>query len=243
MTHQLMTIRGGLTKLGWRCRAFAWAMAMVAWVTFGVAAQAQIDVTLPETEEASGIRLPDLSTGRGQGYQAQPWQQPPDTFTLPSGTPFSAVLQTPISTVVNQTGDIVEARIMREYLSGSRKAVSRQDVLLGRVIVLKPPMQGQNGIVGIAFDELVQTTGDRLPVVTQVKGPHLDTATGQAFWGGELTSGTRYKKVVFGVLGVGNYARYAATGPRQMGQHTTLPMGEQLNITLIEPLTFVFPPQ
>ncbi len=157
-------------------------------------------------------------------------------YTLSAGTPLAVVLQTPLNTAVNRVNDRVEAAVTQDFYLGAHKMISRNARLAGSVVLSEGPIQGRNAVLGIRFHELTLENGERVPVQAYVK-----TAHPQHLWGGELTPGTKYKRVSHRVMGLGVYNQAVLAGPRQMGAHIEFLPGERLTVILEQPVNLVIP--
>lgn len=156
------------------------------------------------------------------------------TYTLKPGTPFQIILQTPLSTAVNQVDDPVEAAVSQNFYLGRDLLLSRQDRMRGRINRLEPPIEGRNAILSVTFTELVLNNGERLPIRA-----HIRTELADHSWGGGLTEGTKPMSVVHRVTGIGEYNKTVYGGPRRMGEHVEILPGERWTVILEQPVTLV----
>ena len=157
-------------------------------------------------------------------------------YQLPQGTPLAVVLQTPIGTGFSNLNDPIRAAVTQDLYIGPHIMLSKKARLRGHISTLEFPIQGRNAIIGLAFDELTLANGERIPVEAYVK-----TGRPDHLWGGELTRGTKFKKIRHRVLGIGTYNKAAWVGEREMGKHIEFAPGEHFTIILTEPITIVVP--
>lgn len=155
---------------------------------------------------------------------------------LPAGTGLIILLQTPISTAINHTGDLIEAEIARPVYLGSSILFSQNTRLKGTITRLAPPIRGSNAILGVMFNELILENGEHLPIEA-----HVNTGNSSHVWGGELTPGTKPKRVTHRVMGIGEYNQTVFIGPRAMGKDQTFSPGEPWPIILDKPVSLTLP--
>jgi hypothetical protein len=157
-------------------------------------------------------------------------------YTFKKGTPFHAILLTPLDTALNQVGDPVEASNALDLYVGSQKVLNKDVRFRGQISVLEPPLQGRNAILGIRFTELVLPNGERLPMNAYVR-----TEQPEHTWGGELTQGTKPYYVTHRVWYLGEYNQTVMGGPREMGKAITFRPGEHWTLILDEPIRLAVP--
>lgn len=157
-------------------------------------------------------------------------------YTLPSGTGFHVLLQTPLHTETNQLGDPVEAMMAQSLFLYNDVMVPENTFFKGQIVTLESPIQGRNAILGVKFFQMNLPNGDRIPINAYVKTERKDHT-----WGGQLTGGTEPKKVVQRVWGLGDYNKIVMTGPRQMGLHIQAIPGEHWTLVLEQPVSLVKP--
>lgn len=159
-----------------------------------------------------------------------------EIYTLRKGTPLFVLLQTPISTAVNQPLDSVDAAVSQDLYLGARLILSKHARLKGAITVLEKPIQGRNAILGIRFMEMTLPNGEKLPIQAYIKTDRSDHN-----WGGELTEGTKPMKVTHRVEGIGEYNKLVFGGPRALGTHLKYSPGERWTIILDQPVSIVLP--
>jgi hypothetical protein len=168
---------------------------------------------------ASGLAYSDINM---QDYE----------FTLPAGTMIPALLMEPVTTENAVVGQPVNAIVAQDIYIGTKRILSRQDHIYGRVSDIQPPYRGKNAILQVDFHVLSLSSGVRMPIATMV-----DTESNMPYWGGGLTPGTKPVIVPYHVYQIGSYGRVMYQGPRAMGEHIKLLPGERINLVLLQPLT------
>lgn len=153
-------------------------------------------------------------------------------YTLPAGTAFHVLLQTPLSTEINQLDDPVEVISNQHIYLYEELMFPKNTRFLGKIIQLEPPIQGREAILAIAFQEIILDNGEKLPIQAHVRTDRKDHT-----WGGKLTSGTKPYLSTQRVAGIGEYNKVVFGGPRAMGTHITIPPGEHWTIILDQPLS------
>lgn len=153
-------------------------------------------------------------------------------YTLPAGTALQILLQTPVDTAVNQSGDPVEGLIAHNLYLGGRLILPKNVRFSGLISRLEPPFQGRDAVLAIRFTEIVLADGQKLPLAA-----HVRTESPEHLWGGNVTPGTKPMRSIQRVLGIGEYNRIVYGGPRAMGSHIRFDSGEHWTIILEQPLT------
>ena len=157
-------------------------------------------------------------------------------YTLPAGTPFHVLLQTPIHTGSSQLYDPIEASVAQDLYLGEALMISQNSRVRGRIVRLEQPIQGQNAILKVDFTDLILPNGETLPIKAYIKTDRPDHS-----WGGQLTPGTKPRRVTHRVWGIGDYNKTVMGGPRAMGVHLEALPGERYTIILEEPVKIVNP--
>ncbi len=152
-------------------------------------------------------------------------------YRLGPGTAFQVLLQTPISTEINQVDDPVEVISDQNIYLYEELMVPRNTRFVGRVCQLEAPLIGREAILAFTFHEVILPNGDKLPIQAHVRTDRQDHT-----WGGRLTRGTKPMLSTQRVWGIGEYNKTVYGGPRAMGEHITIPPGEHLTIILDKPL-------
>lgn len=165
-------------------------------------------------------------TGMAQAPEPKPME-----YKLDAGAMIPAMLHEPISTETSVQGQTIRAAVAQDMFLGTRKILSRNDRLLGRITVLEPPIQGRNAILKIEFDTLALASGIQIPLVGLV-----DTGQESHAWGGELTPGTKAEVIPVNVYRVGTYGRVMYHGPRMIGTHVKLLPGTRFVVVLQAPV-------
>lgn len=155
-------------------------------------------------------------------------------YTLPKGSAFHVVLQTPLHTYVSQVNDPVEAILSTPIYLNDKVLFNKNTRVFGHIQRLELPIQGRNAVLEVHFDAVKLSSGEKVPMSAYVK-----TENPEHIWGGELTPGTVPKTVVHSVYGIGQYGQTVFTGPRMMGQHLEFLPGSYWIILLEEPLTML----
>ncbi|MBY0450741.1 MAG: hypothetical protein K2X01_08980 [Cyanobacteria bacterium] len=167
--------------------------------------------------------------------QVQVQERPREGFTvfkLQPGTALYAVLQTPINTTYNQVNDPVEAIIAQDIFLDTEVILNKNTKLLGHISRLEPPVEGRNAIVCVQFSQINLNNGDELPIKAHIQSERPDQC-----WGGELTPGTKPRKITHRVTYIGEYNKIVWVGPRQMGRHMLFQPGERWTVILDSPLS------
>ncbi len=167
--------------------------------------------------------------------QVQVQDRPREGFTvfkLQPGTALYAVLQTPINTTYNQVNDPVEAIIAQDIFLDTDVILNKNTKLLGHISRLEPPVEGRNAIVCVQFSQINLNNGDELPIKAHIQSERPDQC-----WGGELTPGTKPRKITHRVTYIGEYNKIVWVGPRQMGRHMLFQPGERWTVILDSPLS------
>ena len=157
-------------------------------------------------------------------------------YTLPAGSAFQVLLQSPLDTSINQAQDPVEAIMDHNLYLGEELILPKNTRFKGMVAQLDPPIQGRNGILRVIFTDMFLNNGEILPITAHVRTERPDHQ-----WGGEATRGTKPVLSTQRVMGIGEYNRVVYAGPRAMGQHIKIPPGEHWIIILDQPLTILKP--
>jgi len=157
-------------------------------------------------------------------------------YTLPQGSAFQVLLQTPLDTGINQLNDPVEVIMDHDLYLGEELVLHKNTRFKGVIDRLEPPLQGRNAILHVSFNEIDTDNGDRLPIVA-----HVRTERWAHDWGGELTPGTKPLLSTQRVYELGEYNRVVMGGPRAMGSQVTILPGEHWTIILDQPLNLLKP--
>ena len=158
------------------------------------------------------------------------------TYTLPAGSTFHVLLQTPVTTTSNQINDPVDAEMVQNVYLGEHLLVSKDDHVHGKITMLLGPIQGRNAVLEIRFTDLLLHNGEDLPI-----NAFVATGRDDHRWGGEVTQGTKPDTVVHSIWGIGQYKQLVWRGPRAMGQQVELKPGEYWTIVLDAPVNIVLP--
>lgn len=153
-------------------------------------------------------------------------------YTLPAGTAFHVLLQSPLSTEINQLDDPVEVISNQHLYLYEELMFPKNTRFIGKVSQLEPPIQGKDGILAVTFQEIILHNGEKLPIQAHVRTDRKDHT-----WGGRLTQGTKPYLSTQRVAGIGEYNKVVFGGPRAMGAHITIPPGEHWTIILDQPLS------
>jgi len=152
-------------------------------------------------------------------------------WTLPAGTPFFVLLQSPIHTQVNQVGDPIEGALAQNVYLYDKLMLSKNTRFKGVISRLEPPLEGRNVILQVRFTDIILENRQALPI-----SGYVMTSLPDHTWGGELTPGTKPKKITHRVWGIGEYNQIVMQGPRQMGHHIEILPGERWTVILEKPL-------
>ena len=151
---------------------------------------------------------------------------------LPVGTMVPVTLQDEISTEHVTMGETISAMVAQDIYMNTRKMLSRSDRLLGKVVLVQPPIEGRNAILKIEFDTLIVSDGIKIPFPALV-----DTGKQNHTWGGELTPGTKPVVVNYNIEDIGTYGRLMYQGRRAVGKQFIISPGTRLNVILQEPVS------
>jgi hypothetical protein len=152
-------------------------------------------------------------------------------YLLPAGLPLRVVLQDKINTETAVEGQPISAWVSQDIFVGTRKLLSKDDRVLGTVRHIEKPIEGRNALMIIGFDQLVLSDGISLPMTVSVQ-----TQNDKAYFGGELTPGTKPEIVKYNIWRIGTYGRVVYRGKREMGSHIEMRPGDILYLTLKEPV-------
>lgn len=155
-------------------------------------------------------------------------------YTLPVGTPFFVLLQNPIHTQVNQAGDTIEGELAQNVYLYDKLLLSKNTRFKGVISRVEPPLEGRNAILQVRFTDLILENHQVLPISSYVM-----TSLPDHTWGGELTPGTKPKKITHKVWGIGEYNQIVMQGPRAMGHHIEILPGERWTVILDKPLVLM----
>lgn len=162
----------------------------------------------------------------------------PDTrfinYGLPAGTTFHVLLQTPISTAINQPEDPVEAITDANLYLAEELLIPKNTRFIGKISRLEPPIAGRDAILAVSFHQIILENGERLPIESHVRTDRADR-----IWGGKATQGTKPYLSTQRVAGIGEYNKIVYGGPRAMGKHIDIPPGEHWTIILDQPLNII----
>ena len=196
-----------------RCLVFSAFFLMVAWMPFFSWAGDDASAPGVQVQERDEVVL----------------------YQFPAGTQFLTLAETPIHTAQHGLNALAEARLVHDVYIGERQVLSRASRFWGHVSKLEPPIEGRDAILEIRLHELELANGERLKL-----SAHIKTKQGTD-WGGGLTKGTKTRKVLHKVYGVGAYAKLVETGPRAMGRHLKVDPGEYWRIVLDSPVVVAVP--
>lgn len=155
-------------------------------------------------------------------------------YTLPPGTAFQVLLQTPIDTGINQVDDPVEAIMANNLYLLEELMLAKNTRFTGSIKRLDPPIQGMDAILEVTFNEIILKNGEKMPIVA-----HVRTERPDHIWGGKVTKGTKPVLSTQRVWEIGEYNRVVFAGPRAMGTHIKFPPGEHWTLILDKPLTLI----
>ena len=179
------------------------------------------------------------------GYKGPPHSAPvertePDPrfvqYSLPPGSAFQILLETPLSTAINQLKDPVEGVMDHNLYLNEELILTKNTRFTGYISKLVPPIQGRNGILQVIFNAITTEDGEKLPIVAHVRTERTDHQ-----WGGELTPGTKPMLSTQRVYGLGEYNRIVFGGPRAMGKAIEILPGEHWILILEQPLVLLKP--
>jgi hypothetical protein len=168
--------------------------------------------------------------------QLLPGAEPQMSYTLPAGTAFQVLLQTPIDTAVNQSGDPLEAIMTQNLYLYGKLLVSRNTRFQGLISRLEPAFQGRDAVLAVRFTEISLDAARKQPIAA-----HVRTENKEHLWGGNVTAGTKPYRSIQRVWGIGEYNRIVYGGPRAMGTNIHFDSGEHWTIILEQPLVIVMP--
>ncbi len=157
-------------------------------------------------------------------------------YALPAGSAFQILLQTPLSTAINQLKDPVEGVMDHNLYLNEELILTKNTRFTGYISRLVPPIQGRNGILQVMFKEVTTEDGEKLPIVAHVRTERTDHQ-----WGGEITPGTKPMLSTQRVYGLGEYNRIVFGGPRAMGKEIEILPGEHWILILEQPLVLLKP--
>ncbi len=149
-------------------------------------------------------------------------------FTLPVSHAYEAHLQkgalikvysrTPLSTDSLEEGSIVNFIAQSDLWVLEQKAIEKGDIFWGYVNLLKMPVLGVNGAMGIKIKKIVKTNGQEKDLQGTVIFPN-----GSETLGGTLTSPASYNTTLHLRRVYGNYfgasQQYVPSGEYQFGSH------------------------
>jgi hypothetical protein len=154
-----------------------------------------------------------------------------DLVTLPQGTWLPIIMQESVSSLTGQVGQVIHAFVAQAVYSGAEVALTQKDRLIGKIVLIEPPIIGRHAIVKVIFTQLISRRGEKIPIQAEVATEQADNV-----WGGEATHGTVYKMVPYKVNGVGTYGRAMLSGPLALGQHVMIQPGTRQIIELLQPI-------
>lgn len=157
-------------------------------------------------------------------------------YTLPAGTSFQVLLQTPIDSSINAINDPVEAIMDHHLYLYDELVLPKNTRFTGLITELKPSIQGRNAILSVRFNRIYLKNDEKLPIVS-----HVRTERKEHSWGGEVTPGTKPVLSTQRVWGIGEYNRIVFAGPRAMGEDVKIQPGEHWTIILDESLSIIKP--
>jgi len=162
--------------------------------------------------------------------------EPVNRYTLPAGSAFQVLLETPVSTAINQVGDPIEAVMTHRLFLSEQIILTRNTHLYGYVSRLEPPLEGKNAILSVHFNKMTLENGETLAI-----DAHVNTGNPEHIWGGGSTPGTRPVRSTQRVYEIGEYNRIVYAGPRAMGAQIQFKPGEFWPVVLERPLVLVIP--
>ena len=157
-------------------------------------------------------------------------------YTLPEGSAFQVLLQSPLDTTVNQLHDPIDVIMDHNLYLGEELILTKNTHFKGQIVQLEPPIRGRNAILHVMFNEILTEDGEKLPIEAHVRTERPDHK-----WGGELTLGTIPMRSIQRVYMIGEYNRTVFGGPRAMGTQVTIPPGEHWILILDKPLVLLKP--
>jgi hypothetical protein len=156
-------------------------------------------------------------------------------YTLQKGTAMQVVLQTPVSTAINQLGDPVEGVVNQNIYLKTLLLVPQGTRVFGEVTRLEPAIQGRDAILAVRFNGiLLQDNQENLPI-----SAHVRTGQDDQSWGGGATDGSIPYSSTQRVWYNGEYNRTVYGGPWKMGSPIKQSPGEFWTLVLDTPLTIV----
>jgi hypothetical protein len=177
---------------------------------------------------------------KGPPHSAPTTRSEPDPrfiqYALPAGSAFQILLQTPLSTAINQVQDPVEGVMDHNLYLNEELILNKNTRFNGYIAQLEPPIPGRTGILQVIFNEIVTEDGEKLPIVAHVRTERTDHK-----WGGELTPGTKPMLSTQRVYELGEYNRVVYGGPRAVGKDIVILPGEHWILILEQPLVLLKP--
>jgi hypothetical protein len=156
------------------------------------------------------------------------------SYAFAPGTAFHVLIQTPISTEINQPDDPVEAITNQTLYLYEELIIPKNTRFIGRISQLEPPFEGKDAVLSVVFNQIILQNGEKIPIVAHVRTDRPDHT-----WGGQLTQGTKPLLSTQRVTGIGAYNKIVWDGPRAMGKHITIPPGEHWTLILDQPLSIL----
>jgi hypothetical protein len=158
-----------------------------------------------------------------------------DAYILSQNMALQVVLQTPISTDVNQVGDPIEGSINHNVYVGTTLLIPHGTRLFGQVTRLEAAAEGKDGVLAVRFNSiLMQDSQESIPISAHVKTEEADHT-----WGGYATRGTIAYSSTQRAWYTGEYNRTVYGGKWRVGEHIIQSPGEFWTVVLDTPITVV----
>jgi hypothetical protein len=158
-----------------------------------------------------------------------------DAYILGQNMAIQVVLQTPISTEVNQIGDPIEGSVNQNIYVGTTLLIPQGTRLFGQITRLESAIEGRDGILAVRFNSiLMQNSQENIAISAHVKTDEADHT-----WGGYATRGSKAYPSTQHAWYTGDYNRTVYGGKWKVGTHIVQAPGEFWTVVLDTPITVV----
>ncbi len=151
---------------------------------------------------------------------------------IPQGTLVKVYTKVPYTTEHLEVGSDVYFISPSDVWVQETKAIAKGDIFLGKVDMLKLPIQGVNAAMSIAITDILKPTGDKFPIKGRLIFASKDVL------GGDLTNPASYNTTIHPRKVYGNIwggtMQYVPSGEYEFGSHVGISQKDMIFVQFDE---------